>query len=256
MRISLRLKLTLISLLLLLIPFIGFRFSAMLQGNLLASREDALMFTARAVATSLGNRPDLFDRELFHSKDQNRDLYLFSLSNSIRLNGKADDWQPELSQSEEFGAEHLLSSRDRYNPESLRFNHLLGQRGKYLYGLFQVQDDHIVYRHTNSLHPSRADHIQIGIQDISGTISKYILATDKPGWINGFLMDSNPENLIPVANEPRIQGVWSETDKGYIVELRMPLSMVSNRLSFAVADVDDEKSRMIENLIGTLPDPG
>jgi len=251
MRISLRLKLTLISLLLLLIPLIGFRFSAMLQVNLLASREDALMFTARAVATSLGNRPDLFDRELFHSKDQNRDLYLFSLSNSIRLNGKADDWQPELSQSEAFGAEHLLSSRNRYNPESLRFNHLLGQRGKYLYGLFQVQDDHIVYRHTNSLHPSRADHIQIGIQDASGTVSKYILATDKPGWINGFLMDSNPENLIPVANEPRIQGVWTETDKGYIVEMRMPLSMVSNRLSFAVADVDDEKSRMIENLIGT-----
>ena len=90
MRISLRLKLTLISLLLLLIPLIGFRFSAMLQENLLASREDALMFTARAVATSLGNRPDLFDQEFFHSKDQNRDLYLFSLSNSIRLNGKAD----------------------------------------------------------------------------------------------------------------------------------------------------------------------
>jgi two-component system, OmpR family, sensor histidine kinase ChvG len=251
MRISLRLKLTLISLLLFLIPLIGFRFSAMLQTNLLASREDALMFTARAVATSLGNRPDLFEQELFHSKDQNRDLYLFSLSNSIRLNGKADDWQPELNQSETFGAEHLLGSRGRYNPESLRFNHLLGQRGKYLYGLFQVQDDHIVYRHKNSLHPSRADHIQIGIQDISGTVTKYILATDKPGWVNGFQMDSNPENLIPVANEPRIQGVWTETDKGYIVEMRMPLSMVNNRLSFAVADVDDENNRVLENLIGT-----
>ena len=251
MRISLRLKLTLISLLLLLIPLIGFRFSAMLQANLLASREDALMFTARAVATSLGNRPNLFDQELFHSKDQNRDLYLFSLSNNIRLNGKADDWQPELSQSEQFGAEHLLRSRGRYNPESLHFNHLLGQRGKYLYGLFQVVDDQIVYRHKNSLHPSRADHIQIGIQDVSGTVSKYILATDKPGWINGFLMDGNSENLIPIANESRIQGVWTETDKGYIVEMRMPLSMISNRLSFAVADVDDTKTRTVENLIGT-----
>jgi len=255
MRISLRLKLTLISLLLLLIPLIGFRFSAMLQADLLASREDALMFTARAVATSLGNRPELFDQELFHSKDQNRDLYLFSLSNSIRLNGKADDWQPELSQSEQFGAEHLLSSRGRYNPESLRFNHLLGQRGKYLYGLFQVEDDHVVYRRKNSLHPSKADHIQIGIQDDSGTVRKYILATDKPGWINGFLMDSDPENLIPVANEPQIQGVWAKTQDGYIVEMRMPLSMVGKRLSFAVADVDDPLNRITENLIGTA-NPG
>jgi len=227
----------------------------MLQADLLASRKDALMFTARAVATSLGNRPDLFDQELFHSRDQNRDLYLFSLSNSIRLNGKADDWQPELSQSEQFGAEHLLSSRGRYNPDSLRFNHLLGQRGKYLYGLFQVQDDHVIYRRKNSLHPSKADHIQIGIQDDSGTVSKYILATDKPGWVNGFLMDSDPENLIPVANEKQIQGVWTDTDNGYIVEMRMPLSMVGKRLSFAVADVDDPQSRIIENLIGTA-NPG
>ncbi len=255
MRISLRLKLTLISLLLLLIPLIGFRFSTMLQANLLASRKDALMFTARAVATSLGNRPDLFDQELFHSRDQNRDLYLFSLSNSIRLNGKADDWQPELSQSEQFGAEHLLSSRGRYNPASLRFNHLLGQRGKYMYGLFQVEDDHVVYRRKNSLYPSKADHIQIGIQDDYGTVKNYILATDKPGWINGFLMDSDPKNLIPIANEKQIQGVWAETANGYIVEMRMPLSMVGKRLSFAVADVDDSQERIIENLIGTA-NPG
>ncbi len=255
MRISLRLKLTLISLLLLLIPLIGFRFSTMLQANLLASRKEALMFTARAVATSLANRPDLFNQELFHSRDQNRDLYLFSLSNSIRLNGKADDWQPELSQSEQFGAEHLLSSRGRYNPASLRFNHLLGQRGKYLYGLFQVEDDHVVYRRKNSLYPSKADHIQIGIQDDSGTVKNYILATDKPGWINGFLMDSDPKNLIPIANEKQIQGVWAETANGYIVEMRMPLSMVGKRLSFAVADVDDSQKRIIENLIGTA-NPG
>ncbi len=255
MRISLRLKLTLISLLLLLIPLIGFRFSTMLQANLLASRKDALMFTARAVATSLANRPDLFNQELFHSRDQNRDLYLFSLSNSIRLNGKADDWQPELSQSEQFGAEHLLSSRGRYNPDSLRFNHLLGQRGRYLYGLFRVEDDHVVYRRKNSLYPSKADHIQIGIQDDSGIVKNYILATDKPGWINGFLMDSDPKNLIPIANEKQIQGVWAETANGYIVEMRMPLSMVGKRLSFAVADVDDSQKRIIENLIGTA-NPG
>lgn len=254
-RISLRLKLTLLSLLLLLIPLIGFRLSAMLQSDLLASREDALMFTAKAVATSLGDRPDLFNRELFHSKDQSRDLYLFSLSNSIRLNGKVDDWQPELSQSEEFGAEHLLASSGRYNPASLRFKHLLGQRGKYLYGLFLVQDDHLVYRHKNSLYPTKADHIQIGIQDKSGSLQRYIIATEKPGWVNGFLMDPDPDNMIPVGNEPRIQGVWTETDNGYILEIRMPLSMIGKRLAFSVADVDDLDTRLVQNLIGTA-NPG
>ncbi|MCK5071011.1 MAG: histidine kinase, partial [Desulfocapsa sp.] len=255
MRISLRLKLTLISLLLLLIPLIGFRFSAMLQSSLLASREEALMFTARAVATALANRPDIFDRELFHSLDQSRDLYLFHLSNSIRLNGKTDDWQPELMQSEEFGAEHLLSSMAPYSPDSLTFRHLVGQRDKYLYALFLVQDDRLVYRHPNSLYPGKADHIQIGIEDQTGKLHRYLLAAKKPGWINGFRMDPDPKNHLPQGNEPRIQGVWAETEEGYIVEMRIPLDMIGKRLAFAVADVDDARQRKVEMLIGTA-NPG
>ncbi len=255
MRISLRLKLTLISLLLLLIPLIGFRFSAMLQSSLLASREEALMFTAKAVATALANRPDIFDRELFHSLDQSRDLYLFHLSNSIRLNGKTDDWQPELLQSEEFGAEHVLSSTAPYRENSLKFKHLLGQRGKYLYALFLIQDDQLVYRHPNSLYPGKADHIQIGIEDRQGELHRYLLATEKPGWINGFLMEADPKEPLPQANEPRIQGVWAESEDGYTVELRIPLDMIGKRLAFAVADVDNEDERGVETIIGTA-NPG
>lgn len=255
MRISLRLKLTLISLLLLLIPLTGFRFSGMLQSSLLASREDALMFSAKAVATALGDRPDLFNRELFHSLDQSRDLYIFALRNSIRLNGKTDDWEPELQQSEQFGAEHLLSSVAPYNPDSLRFNHLVGQRGKYLYALFLVHDDTLVYRHPDSFYPEKADHIQIGIQSPDGEFHRYLLATEKPGWINGFLMPSDPEEQLPQANEPRIQGVWEETEDGYIVEMRIPLDMIGKRLAFAVADVDDDWERRVETLIGTA-NPG
>lgn len=255
MRISLRLKLTLISLLLLIIPLIGFRFSAMLQSSLLASREDALMFTAKAVATALANRPDIFDRELFHSLDQNRDLYLLRLSSSIRLNGKVDDWQPELDQSETFGIEHILSSTVPYDPGSLSFRHLVGQRGKHLYALFLVRDDKVIYRHENSLYPEKADHIQIGIQDPAGELHRYLLTTEKPGWVNGFQMASDPENQIPVANEPRIQGVWTETEDGYIVEMRIPLDMIGKRLAFAVADVDDDQTRVTETLIGTA-NPG
>ncbi len=255
MRISLRLKLTLLSLLLLLIPLIGFRFSAILQSNLMTSREDALMFTARAVATTLSNRPDIFDRELVHSLNQNRDLYLFHLSNSIRLNGKTDDWQPELLQSEEFGAEHVLSSSVPYSRKSLTFKHLLGQRGKYLYALFLVVDDKVIYRNPNSLYPGKADHLQIGIEDREGNFSRYLLAAEKPGWVNGFLMDPDTENQIPQANEPRIQGVWAETTDGYLIEMRIPLSMVGKRLAFAVADVDESRKRTVNTLIGTA-NPG
>ncbi len=227
----------------------------MLQSSLLASREDALMFTAKAVSTALANRPDIFDRELFHSLDQSRDLYLLRLSSSIRLNGKIDDWQPELDQSELFGVEHVLSSIASYEPGSLSFKHLVGQRGKYLYALFLVHDDKVVYRRENSLYPERADHIQIGIQDSAGELHRYLIATKTPGWINGFQMAADTENQIPLANEPRIQGVWTETEDGYIVEMRIPLDMIGKRLAFAVADVDDKSNRIVKTLIGTA-NPG
>ncbi|MEN8190627.1 MAG: histidine kinase, partial [Thermodesulfobacteriota bacterium] len=109
-RFSLRVKLSLLSLLLLLIPVIGIRASAALQQNLLASRQEALMFTAKSVATALAGRPGIFDRELFHSLNQGRDLYLFQLPKPIRLNGADDDWPMALSEAETFGADAVLFS--------------------------------------------------------------------------------------------------------------------------------------------------
>lgn len=51
--------------------------------------------------------------------------------------------------------------------------------------------------------------------------------------------------------EVRIQGQWLKTDKGYNIELRMPLEMVGSKLSFAIHDVNDKKSRRLEAIVGT-----
>ncbi len=251
MRISLRLKLSLLSLLLFLIPLIGLRFSTTLQASLLAARQEALMFTAKGVATALAGRPDIFDRELFHSLDQGRDLYLFHLTNSIRLNGNSEDWLPELEQADEFGAEEVLYSETPYNYDSFHFKHIVGQSEQYLYALFIVHDNNVIFRDKNSLRLDLADHIQIGIVDPDGLPRRYLMATERPGWLNAFLMDPDPEKIIPLKNEPRIQGVWTINDDGYTVEMRIPLSLIGEKLAFAVADMDDPDNRKIVTLIGT-----
>ncbi len=92
MRLTLRVKLALISLLLLTIPFAGMRVSENIKQELLTSREDTLLFSARAVSSALSGRSGLFDKELFHSQNINSDLYLHHLKNHIRLNGKAYDF--------------------------------------------------------------------------------------------------------------------------------------------------------------------
>ena len=253
MRFSLRLKLTLVSLLLLLIPLIGFRFSEMITRDLVESRKETLLFTARAVASALAGRTGLLDQELFHSLNQSRDLYLFHLTNPIRLNGKSDDWQPQLEKAEEFAGEHLLTLADTYTYESLHFQHMLGVQGEYLYAIFLVTDDQVVYRPEDSLEMEMADHLQIGIEeDKNGGLRRYLVTAGKPGWVNGFLMPENPAESLPVILEPRIQGMWEQTAEGYTIELRIPRELVGDRFAFAIADVDNSATREVTTLIGTV----
>jgi dedicated sortase system histidine kinase len=248
MRCSLRLKLVLLSLLLLLFPLLGMRLNRTLKDSLIVSQRDTLNFTAQAVSAALTNRSDLFDREQFHALDQNRDLYLFQLSNSIKLDGSLEDWQPELTLAEQFGKEHLISKTDPAAPLTLSFRHLAGKQDKHLYAFFDVQDDHVIYRSRNSLRLDRSDHLQIVIEDNFGQRT-YLVAPHEPGWVNGFLMPSSPIKF-PVS-EQRIQGTWRQTRTGCILELRIPLELLGSKLAFLVADVDDEDKRDVQAVIGT-----
>lgn len=251
MRFSLRLKLTLISLLLLLIPLIGFRFSEIITRDLVESRKETLLFSARAVASALAGRTGLLDEELFHSLNQSRDLYLVQLTNPIRINGKSDDWQPQLQEAEEYAGEHLLTLADSYSYQSLHFQHMLGVQGEYLYTIFLVTDDQVVYRPEDSLEMEMADHLQIGIENKNGGLRRYLVTATKPGWVNGFLMPENPAESLPVILEPRIQGMWAQTNEGYTIELRIPRELVGERFAFAIADVDNSATGEVTTLIGT-----
>jgi two-component system sensor histidine kinase ChvG len=251
MRISLRVKLALISLLLLFIPLTGFRFSELIKQDLVESRKETMLFSARAVASALSGRTGLFDREQFHSLDASRDLYLYKLSKPMRINGKTDDWQPQLEEAREFGKDHLLFSSEPYSNESLHYRHLTGVRGTYLYAIFLVTDDQIIYRQANSLRLDLSDHLQIGVEDQQGNLHHYQLTATQPGWVNAFLMPDNLEETIPARVETKIQGMWVESPGGYILELRIPKEMVGQKLAFAIADIDDPVTRKTKALIGT-----
>jgi len=251
MRISLRLKLALISLLLLAIPYTGVRLAAIVQTSLLESRKEALMFSARAVAQALSGRQGLFDRERFHSLDRQRDLYILQLSSPMRLNGKVDDWQPHLNNALVFGRDHVLDSSEEFKEGDAGFRYLSGIREGYLYALFVVDDDTQVFRDKNSLALDRSDHLQIAVEDGDGNLNRYLIAATEPGWVNGYHTSRDFDTILPARLESRIQGVWETTASGYILEIRIPLVLVGRRLAFAIADVDNQRRREIETVIGT-----
>jgi len=249
MRLTLRIKLALISLLLLTIPFAGIRVSQFIKQEQLVSREDSLLFSAKAVSSALSGRPTLFEKELFHSQAISSDLYLHPLSNHIRLNGKIDDWKSQIEEAQTFGADHIVYAKEDYREDSLSFRHVAGVRGKYLYTLFLVKDDSIIYRSPNALSLDKSDYLQISIEDRERQEHRYLLTASKPGWVNGFKVDTDsPGQVSP---EPRIQGVWKESPDGYILELRLPMELVGPKLAFSIGDIDDGHSRSKKYILST-----
>ncbi len=251
MRFTLGIKLALVSLLLLSIPLAGFRISRQIKQDLLTSREEILLFSARGVAAAIAGRTGLFDQELFHGEESGKDLYLHSLDHPIRLNGEIDDWLEQLGEASTFAEEHLLSSEVPYQQSSFQFTHLTGVRGDYLYAVFVVTDDSVVYRGQNSLRLDLSDHLQISIEDGKGQMHQYLLSAIQPGWVNGFLLPQTNHNSTLAKREPRIQGMWNSTDSGYIIEIRMPMSMVGKKLAFAITDIDDPDNPIKKYVIGT-----
>ena len=170
------------------------------------------------------------------------------LRTPIQLDGYLDDWAIYRDRMQLYSLDHAIKGSE---PGSLSFYHQLGSYHHYVYAVFQVKDDHIVYRAPNSLRIDNADHLLIVMEDKLGNIHRYIISTLAPGWVNAYVVSNDPQNPIPLAPEVRIKGEWQETAGGYNIEIRIPISMLGNRLSFAIADVDDPVSRQVDTIIGT-----
>ena len=233
------------------IPLLSLKQDDAQQQLVLANQEQTLTMTAQSIASALQERSDLFFEETEEEvleEDEISPPKIIELITPIRLNGDLKDWQPGIESSEIYGEDHLLVSNPDYRPGSLSFRHLAGTQGEYLYAFFDVYDDEVVYRNKNSLRLDRADHLKI-IIDKDGERKNYIISTFEPGWVTGFDIPDEPEQIA--AHERRIHGNWRRTDTGYRLEIRIQRNLLGDNLIFAVADVDDFQTGLTETIIGT-----
>ncbi|MGD8999244.1 MAG: proteobacterial dedicated sortase system histidine kinase [Granulosicoccaceae bacterium] len=250
--LRLRSKLLLITLILLAIPWAGYEYVREMERFLRTGMENNQLDQARAIATVLHERDELFAprADLSRQLQSGPTLYARKLEQPVQLDGYTDEWQALLEHSREYAAEHVLQSAGRYNPTSLSFQHLMGIWQRHLYVLFIVKDDHVVYRTPNSLHIDRSDHLQIVLEAKDGRLQRYLVTTRAPGWVNAYLLDNEQQGNIAKRPEVRIKGEWQETANGYVLEMRIPLSMLGGRITFAVADVDRPLAT-VQTLVGT-----
>jgi len=217
---------------------------------LYSAQEQAVSLTAKAVSTILNNRPELFSRNILDSLNTKSEIHLYNLEHRIALDGEYGDWGELVNKAERYDHNNALNYNG-YVIDHLNFRQISGRFDNHIYALFIVYDSSVVHREENSLHLERSDHLQIALENREGKLELYKISPEEPGWVTAYLMADDPKNFVPVRNEPRIQGVWKDTPFGYVIEIRIPLNLVRNRLSFALADVNDPDNREIEALIGT-----
>ena len=252
--LSIRSKLLLVSAVLFVVPWIGVRYIQDMEDFLRSNQEDNLLGRAQIVAAVLQGQADLFTPrgiqpkgQIHHAALPSSHMYVRPLDSAIQLDGYLDDW-----------AEYQGRMQVSDNPEKPShpdFRSHVGTYKNYLYAMFEVTDDIIVYRRPTSLRLDKSDHLRIVLRDREGQIRQYIVTTMSPGWVNAYRMEGNADNFRAVAPELRIKGEWQHTPTGYNIEIRIPLSLIGDNLSFFIADVDNPITREIASITGSTESP-
>jgi len=244
-KISIRSKLLLASLSLLVLPWLGYQYIQALESYLRSAQEQRLLDRVTIVASLMDDQHELFKSRPQHGKPDvsSKHIYVRPLRSAIQLDGYADDWSIYEDRVQRMG--------EAQNDKDLKVDYRLGVWNEYLYLLLQVQDDKLVYRQPNSLRADRSDHLRIGIQDQQGGFKRFRLTTISPGWVSAYAMPANPKKHLPLSPEFRIKGEWQDVPGGYNIELRIPVAMIGDKLSFAIADIDDPVQRKVEDIIAS-----
>lgn len=249
-RFTLRSKLLVASLTLFIIPWIGFNYIQDMEAYLRSNQEKALSERAAMVAAIMQGQLEFFPRNTNTSQlnSNNNHLYVRSLTTPIQLDGYDIDWENYQQRTQFFDDRDLLYHGDSYRPGSLQLQQRVGIYKNYLYALFRVIDDKVIYRSPYSLRLDKSDYLEIAMLDRKGQFRRYQVATTSPGWVNAHELQK--DNPIPLRTEPRIKGEWQDNADGYTIELRIPVTMIGSHLSFTVADVDDKETRETVAIIG------
>ncbi len=243
LRFGLRSKLLLLSTFLITIPWFGYQYVWEMEKYLRFGQEQTILGTARALATALHERPNLFNNQasFLPSVEKGKDLYGYQLSQPINLDGRHQDWPNFINKAHFYGADNLLSTKKKLsliNGLSLNYTASIGKYDKYLYFFISVVDDQLIYRHNNGISLSQNDHLALSFTTPEGEFQQFLLSNKQDGWLDTFQIN-HPDSTQPIAAS-YIQGKWLKTNQGYNVEFRIPLNKISDNLAFAVHDVDQE----------------
>ena len=197
-RFGLRSKLLLLSSFLVVIPWFGYQYVWEMEKYLRFGQEQTIIGTARALATSLHERPNLFNNQasFLPSVEKGKDLYGYQLNHPINLDGSYQDWPNYLAKSHYYGVNNQFP--DRHDKQSLSLEKItnnytaaVGKYDKYLYFFISVVDDELIYRDQNARSIELNDRLELAFTTPEGKFQRYLVANKKAGWLDIFQIQND-----------------------------------------------------------------
>ena len=209
---SLRLKLLLVALSTLTLPWAGWQFVRQTEAVLRQGQEQTLLASASTLARAL----DTLD---IHAPPEDAALYVHQRSSNLRIDGYADDWQAFLPYAQTFAAAG--------DPSRLRA--MLAEDAQWMYLLVEVRDATRQRVDARDSAATRSDHLVVELVR-DGQSRRYLIASAAPGSFDAPAISG--DGGFP----PRLRGEWQEDGSGYRIELRLPRSDAPDHIGFSVHD--------------------
>ena len=236
LRLGIPIQLLLVSSFVLVLPWLGLELVREQQRLVLDGQERALAATARRAAVALSDRPSLL-----LASDAGAGpggvLRVLDLPGPVVPDGWADDWDEATLEA------HRLPEPGTgpAAADPLSAVYRIGRQGGGVYVLFEVRDAVVVLRDPQS-GSEESDRIEMAAVTADDEFLRFAIDTVADGPVSVWLLRADGRR----APDNRIAGAWRTTGDGYVVELRLPRTLVGTRLSFAVVDVDSPETREIE----------
>jgi two-component system, OmpR family, sensor histidine kinase ChvG len=249
-RFSLRSKLMLLSIAVLIIPYMGYDYLRHMESYLRDTLQTSLVDTAYAVAGALNEKPFLFDTSF---DDDENNLYVHRLNNTVQLDGYTDDWESYIDWSDTY------RSDTKNNQDSFKL--IISKDDHYYYVLIQVKDDELTYSTLDQSEQINGDHFILVYRDQYQRLQKDYLAPSGPGLIRPFRyeqdLDAYGVEVLNKRNLTNTSAVWQATESGYNIEIKIPVYLIGHRMGFVFNDIDNIKRSSISTFgKGLYDEPG
>ena len=222
-RFTIRVKLLLLSIVILSIPYVGFEYLRELERYLRDSFEISLLDNARSMAAPLHERSSLFPLSV---DDGARSIYVHDLRHPIQIDGYADDWLSYIDWSDKYP--------DNEQEEDLSFRLIISRYQQYFYVLLQVSDKNIVYQKQDAPDTLDNDHVMLVFTRKNGQREHYYFSPAAPGALRPFRFATYQDEFNfeyrKVDYVTNVTGEWQQTAGGYNLEMAIPIDQIGEHL--------------------------